>query len=134
MRQFIRHPSSIPLEYSVKDIPSDPQSMLNISEGGLSFISKNRLELGSLITITIKTLKPDTQLIGRVVWNNELDSGEYLVGVKFTESEHYRARMVEQICYIEQYRRRIFEEEGRDLSSEEAANEWISHYASRFPD
>lgn len=134
MRQFIRHPTSIPLEFSVDDYQEDMRNMYNISEGGVSFVCKNKIEVGAIIRIAIRTLKPDIELVGRVVWNNLLDTGEYLVGVKFTESEHYRARMVEQVCYIEEYKKKVFQEEGRELSSEEAANEWISRYASRFPD
>ena len=42
--------------------------------------------------------------------------------------------MVEQICHIEQYRREVLKKEGRRLSSEEAASEWIVKYASDFPD
>lgn len=134
MRQYIRHPTSIPLEFSVDDYQVDTRTMNNISEGGVSFICKNKIEVGAVIKISIKSIRPDIELIGSVVWNNKLDSGEYLVGVKFTESEHYRARMVEQVCYIEEYRKKVLQEEGRELSSEEAANEWISRYASRFPD
>lgn len=134
MRQFIRHPSEIPLEFVVDNHPSDPQSMRDISEGGLSFICHNKLELGSEITITIKVLNPEIALHGRVVWNHPLDSGKYLVGVKFNETEHFRARMAEQICHIEHYRREVSREEGRELTSEEAANEWISRYAAKFPD
>lgn len=134
MRQFIRHPTSIPLEFSVDNYQTDMRNMYNISEGGVSFVCKNKIEVGATIRISIKTLRPAVELVGKVVWNNPLESGEYLVGVKFTESEHYRARMVEQVCYIEEYRQKILQEEGRELSSEEAANEWICHYASRFPD
>jgi hypothetical protein len=134
MRQFIRHPTSIPLDFSVEDQQEDARSTYNISEGGVSFICNHKIEVGAAIKISIKTIKPDIELVGRVVWNNKLDTGGYLVGVKFTEDEHYRARMVEQVCYIEDYRNKVLQEEGRELSSEEAANEWISRYASRFPD
>ena len=45
----------------------------------------------------------------------------------------YAVRMVEQVCHIESYRQRLSQERGRDISSEEAAQEWISHYAADFP-
>jgi hypothetical protein len=41
--------------------------------------------------------------------------------------------MVEQICCIEHYREEILLNEGRELSCEEAATEWISTYAAQFP-
>jgi len=134
MRQFIRHPATIPLEYSIKDTHSSPQSMRNISEGGVSFICTDKLEVGAEIVITIRTIDPEVELIGRVVWNSNLPNGQYLVGVKFAEQEHYRARMVEQVCHIEQYRQAVFREEGRLLSIEQAAQEWILRYAERFPE
>jgi hypothetical protein len=45
-----------------------------------------------------------------------------------------RARMVEQVCHIENYKKVVYQAEGRLLTAEEAAMEWISKYASQFPD
>ena len=42
--------------------------------------------------------------------------------------------MVAQFCQIEDYRRDMAETEGRLLSSEEAAKEWIVQYAEDFAD
>jgi hypothetical protein len=42
-------------------------------------------------------------------------------------------RMVEHICYIEHSRRTVRESQGRTLSSQEAAIEWIEYYADIFP-
>jgi hypothetical protein len=41
--------------------------------------------------------------------------------------------MVEQVCAIDRYRRQVLEQEGRTLSRDEAASEWITKYAGRFP-
>jgi len=41
--------------------------------------------------------------------------------------------MVEQLCYIERYRREVREKEGRELDSSSAAAEWIAKYAANFP-
>ena len=58
----------------------------------------------------------------------------YDVGVAFDEAATlFAVRMVEQLCRIEEYRRRVAEEEGRQLSSEQAAEEWIRRYAASFP-
>ena len=40
--------------------------------------------------------------------------------------------MVAQICQIEDYKRGVAQHEGRALSSEEAAREWIGTYAEEF--
>ncbi len=43
-------------------------------------------------------------------------------------------RMVEQVCHIERYRADVLEREGRALTGEQAAEEWIKRYAEDFPD
>jgi Tfp pilus assembly protein PilZ len=135
MREYIRHPSSIPLEVKIADLP-DPQSeyMNNISLGGLSFHSKNKLDDGALIVIRIPMLKENVQINGQVAWCRKHESS-YEVGVRFRDREEaFRTRMVEQICHIEQYRREVMERERRQLTSEEAAIEWIKKYAASFPE
>jgi hypothetical protein len=42
--------------------------------------------------------------------------------------------MVQQVCSIENYRREVQQREGRALTTQEAASEWIAKYAGRFPD
>jgi hypothetical protein len=48
--------------------------------------------------------------------------------------EAFKVRMVEQICHIEHYRKEVLASEGRRLTTQEAATEWISKYSSKFPD
>ena len=60
---------------------------------------------------------------------------DFELGVEFLNADDaFRARMVEQVCYIENYKLTVFREEGRRLSLEEAAREWISKFASDFPE
>ena len=40
--------------------------------------------------------------------------------------------MVEQVCHIESYLRRVREREGRSLTAEQAAREWIGSHAEGF--
>lgn len=40
--------------------------------------------------------------------------------------------MAAQVCRIRQYRQEVFEKEGRQLSYDEAALEWIERFAERF--
>jgi len=51
-----------------------------------------------------------------------------------SENEAFRMRMFEQVCHIEAYRKEKQSREGRKLSREEAAAEWISSYAAGFPE
>ncbi|MEQ8937648.1 MAG: PilZ domain-containing protein, partial [Gammaproteobacteria bacterium] len=50
-----------------------------------------------------------------------------------SKQKMFLLRMVEQLCHIEHYRNEIARVEGRELSSEQAAQEWISKYAESFP-
>ena len=77
---------------------------------------------------------PDYSATGKVVWCREASLG-YEAGVQFdVPDESFKARMVAQFCQIEDYRRELREREGRNLSSEEAAREWIMRYAAEFAD
>jgi len=56
------------------------------------------------------------------------------IGIQFLdENDSFRVRMVEQICHIEQYKQEVFDKDGRQLSGEQAAVEWIQKYATDFP-
>ncbi len=48
--------------------------------------------------------------------------------------EAFQARMRAQCEAIQQYRSKVVREEGRDLTLEEAAMEWIEQYAGEFSD
>ena len=82
----------------------------------------------------IAYVEPAFEARARVAWcRPRRDGGGYEVGVSFLDAEDvFRARMVAQVCYIEDYRRSIARAEGRELSSEEAAGEWIAKYAHNF--
>ncbi|MCU7813066.1 MAG: PilZ domain-containing protein, partial [Candidatus Thiodiazotropha sp. (ex Notomyrtea botanica)] len=91
------------------------------------------VEPGLEIHFAIPITPPQFHATGVVVWCRR-EGEEYQVGVKFTEEETaYAVRMVEQLCYIEHYRQSVRETEGRLLSGEEAALEWIDKYADHFP-
>ena len=133
MRKYIRHPSDIPIEFNVKQVKVEKHLLSNISIGGVAIRTDERIEIGRLIDLKIDAVSPSFTASGRVAWC--LKRGDaYDVGIQFVEPEDaYRVRMVEQICHIEQYKKDIFELEGRQLSGEEAALEWISKFASEFP-
>ncbi len=135
MRRFIRHPTEIPIQIrrDRRRVAAAPE-MLNVSLGGLAFLSQADLEPGSIVLLRIPFVRPQFSSRARVVWCSAAN-GAYEVGVEFLDVEDaYRGRLVEQICHIEQYRRDVLKGEGRPLTSEEAAAEWIARYASGFPD
>ena len=72
-------------------------------------------------------------ITGVVVWCTQIDEN-YEIGVRFCDTRNaFRIRILEQLCHIENYRQERQKSEGRNLSREEAAQEWISRYAYNFP-
>ena len=134
LRQFLRHPSNIPIEYSLKElVVNEKEYLCNISTGGLCFRSKFQIERGKLIHITIPISHPHFEADGVVVWTRPIE-GHFEVGVQFGDPDkEFAVRMVQQICHIEDYKKRVLDDEGRIISSEEAALEWIEKYADEFP-
>ncbi len=134
MRQFIRHPTDIPIEYTIgESIAYSNEYLKNISRGGLCFCVDVNIEPGFAILIRIPICMPVFKAKGFVVWCHKTKE-KYEVGVKFADTgTEFSVRNVEQICYIEEYKKKVLKKEGRKLSGEEAAMEWIEKYAKDFP-
>ena len=134
MRTYIRHPADIPVQIEVNSQPAQqPRRTSNVSYGGLAFIADSFLEPGTQIRICIDVIDPKFDVIA-IVSHCRQKSGQYLIGVEFIHRDDlFIARMVEQICHIQHYKQMVADDEGRELSTQEAASEWIRKYASRFP-
>lgn len=131
-REYIRHPSNIPLEVVLGKI-SEACLALDVAEGGLCFISEHAADLQQGITIAFPLCTPTFTVDGFVRWCLKTGN-QYLVGVAFrSDAINYAVRMVEQVCHIENYREQIKQQQGIELSSQEAANQWIQKYAAEFP-
>ncbi len=135
-RRFIRHPADIPVDIqstSQAEADAPTERIRNISYGGLAIDSDHAWQVGDTLSMSIHVVEPAFDVTGRVAWCHAVD-GHFELGIEFLdEVQGYRARMVEQVCQIEIYRRRILEQEGRELGSKDAALEWIQHYARSFP-
>lgn len=138
IRKFIRHPADVPIQVTLdwvedEDDEDADQTITNVSLGGLAFNSSKPLEVLQRVRISIPVLQQENHLVGNVVWCDKSNSG-YEIGVEFEHSrDAFRLRMIEQICHIEHYRKEVEQQEGRKLSSQDAAREWISKYAGDFP-
>jgi hypothetical protein len=133
MRKYIRHPSDIPIEFSVEGEAVGKQSLHDVGFGGLSFSSTERIPPGTQISISIPFVNPPFESSVVVKWCRKRGK-EYDIGVAFSDPDDaFRARMIEQICHIEHYKREALTKEGRKLTGEEAASEWIKRFASKFP-
>ncbi len=141
MRKFVRHPSSIPIEISVGRAQNEPEprnipelvnipQFVNISHGGFACAVDEPIAVGSSIQLRIPRIWPDYRGCGVVVWCRETPP-RFEVGIEFGQQDSFKAKMVEQLCQIEHYRK-VAQDEGRELSSEQAADEWIALYACEF--
>jgi hypothetical protein len=133
MRSYIRHPSDIPIQVTVSDVFDENGQLNNVSYGGLAFDAEDPIETGTLLKIHIAVVKPEFEAEG-VVTRCSREQDHYVVGIEFThQNDVFVARMVEQICHIEHYKREVREREGRHLTGHQAAQEWIAKYAGSFP-
>ena len=135
-RQYLRHPTDIPIAFRLgSTVEPCREQLRDVGHGGLCIKSSFRIDPGTRIEIEIPIAVPPFVADGVVVWCHRTKNGAaYQVGVRFEGMETaYAVRMVEQICYIEHYRRDIRRREGREVSSEEAAREWVDRFAAGFP-
>jgi hypothetical protein len=135
MRQFIRHPVDVPIEIRTEHAaPGAAVQTHDISVGGLAVHSVEPVTPGAMIEVRIPYVEPAFAARARVAWCRPHRAGGHELGVSFLDAEDaFLARMVEQVCYIEDYRKSVARLEGRHLSSEDAAHEWIEKYAAKFP-
>ncbi|WP_374440395.1 PilZ domain-containing protein [Pseudomonas panipatensis] len=134
MRQFLRHPCDLPVELIIRKQTFLPrQRLYNISLGGVACNAPRGFRRGTSIELHIPLLGDAARYPGVVAWSRKL-TDDYLVGIAFIDEDTlFRARMVEQVCQIEHYRRRRELESGEVQSIESTALEWIAHNAADFP-
>lgn len=134
MRNFIRHPSNIPIDFQFEEVATEgSENLKNFSFGGLSFNSKRVLSVGTIISIKIPLIQPVFQAVGRVSWCRP-ENKQFEVGIEFLDKDDmFCTRMVEQIFHIEEYRQEVLKKEGRKMSSKNAAQEWIQKFVPQFP-
>jgi len=134
MIRFIRHPADIPIEVKAHgQLVHETHNTFNLSASGLAFRCGREFSPGDIVRIRIPFVRPPFEVEARVAWC-KAHEGRFELGVEFLDQDDaFLARMVEQVCHIENYQKTIYREEGRLLSPEEAATEWISKFASRFP-
>lgn len=135
-RHFIRHPFHLPIR--VRRTPAAARASetrtFNVSEGGLAFVWSRRLQHGASLLILIPVRTKIFELAASVVYSRKIPRKQaYLTGVCFHDaSTAFRAKLAEETLEIIDYQRRICVREGRQVSEEEAAAEWVRRYAASF--
>jgi hypothetical protein len=131
--RFIRHPAGFPTR--LRRAWRTPGAGARVQGSGLGLLLRTRryVRPGTSMAVAIDAAGERHGFEAEVVVMRQQGS-RFEVGLWMSdEDSSYRLRMVEQVCHIEAYRRRVEREEGRSLSSEAAALEWIERYAGSFP-
>jgi hypothetical protein len=103
-------------------------SMMDISVDGLSFKSDKKYKQGIIIQIDIPLVVPTLSAIAEVEWCQPLKDN-FDVGVKFLEiTKGFRIKAVEQLKYLDEYRKKILFTEGRTISPEQAKTELREYF------
>jgi hypothetical protein len=133
IRIYKRSKSDLPIDVSLDNEANAEKDFLNdISLGGLSFKSKVPIQKNKIIEITMPLTYPIFQVIGRVLWSRK-EGDYYLVGVKFViPVNELTIEAVEEVCDIDEYKNEVYRKDGRILSSEDAAVEWLNAYIKEF--
>ena len=139
-RRFMRHPMCLPLTYDVlKKVKSlKPKGLksktINVSRGGLLFSAKKSIDTDSVILINIPFQNKTFKIKAKVVHcSKNCDTNLYSVGVAFLRpNEAFKVKLIEQMYLISEYRDLRSVELGKEISLQEASEEWITRYSKRF--
>ncbi len=130
---FIRHPAELPIQFRHCQVTSRTPQHLDSTTCGLCFLSDSHVTKGAILEVSIPIRDWTYRFIGRVIKTCRLDAAHKLWICFGSQADAFQARMAEQICQIEVYRNTVRKREGRTISSELAAREWVAKYAACFP-
>lgn len=126
---YIQHPNNVDIEFFPQSSVSSESDCLPL---GLICNQDTEYPLGTVLSVSHPQLSEELKIEAVVVWCRRQKNG-YQIGLGFrTEEDLYRVRMLEQLCHIQLYQKEM-RSEGRKLSQENAAKEWIAQYAAHFP-
>ncbi|MBN1687575.1 MAG: PilZ domain-containing protein [Candidatus Omnitrophica bacterium] len=134
-RKFYRHPLCMPIQY--QDLISknlERSSSVDLSEGGMCVLGNRFIAKGTRVQVKVPVGDQIFQIVGQIAYCNRVSSlDRYRIGVEFLDQTSvFRTKLAVQVHEIQQYRKRVSSEIGRDVSEEEAARQWIEKYAQHF--
>ena len=130
---FIRHPTELPIQFRHCQVTSRTPEPLDSTTCGLCFLSDSHVTKGAILEVSIPIRDWTYRFVGRVIRTCRLDAAHKLWVCFGSQADAFQARMAEQMCHIEVYRDTVRKREGRTISSELAAREWVAKYAACFP-
>jgi c-di-GMP-binding flagellar brake protein YcgR len=135
-RKYIRHLFVSPLEFQIEEAPAEMEKThtVNVSEGGLMFVSRRSVDVGAMIKLSMPLYGKMFIISAKVMHvEKNAESGLFDIGVVFvTYSDAFKVKLIEQIYLIEEYRVLRSLQLGREMTIQEASQEWIKRYSERF--
>lgn len=134
-RRFIRHLLVSPLEFQIsEDEDFEKTETVNVSEGGLLFMSKKDVPSGTLIKLQVPLYDKVFKVNAKIVYSEKDEAtGLYRIGVTFVNyADAFKVKLIEQIYLIEEYRVLRSLQLGKEITLPEASREWIKRYSERF--
>ncbi|MDP3730831.1 MAG: PilZ domain-containing protein [Candidatus Omnitrophota bacterium] len=135
-RRFIRHPVCYPLEFEhAPGKIKERTKALNVSEGGLLFLSRHPLKKNEIIILKMPLQDKVFRVKAKVmhVTKDSENTDLFNVGVSFYRySDAFKVKLVEQLYLIDEYRILRSLQLGHELSMQKASEEWIKRYSKRF--
>jgi len=133
---FIYHPENLSLNTRyIKQLPELDQDELKSGKStlGLCFTSKKHHLPGSNLEITIPVRGDRHKFIGLVVFIRKIEQG-YKTGIWLrSQTDACRARILEQICYIDGYLENRQKQSKVPINTDQEIEGWISRNAALFP-
>lgn len=135
-RHFIRHPICYPLEFehAPKKIVEKTRT-LNVSEGGLLFLSRHALKRGESIILKMPLQNKIFKVKARVMHmiKDAENPSLFNIGVSFYRyADAFKVKLVEQLYLIDEYRILRSLQLGYEITMQKASEEWIKRYSKRF--
>lgn len=134
LQLFIRHPEQIAIELTPSHSCSYEHSAPSAPALGLICSSPTPFTKGSALNVNFPEAPFTRHAITGTVLKCTPQHQHYELAIEFNSADStMHLRMVEQQAYISLYQQHIAHYQGRILSEDAAALEWIERYAAWFP-
>src|ERR1051326_1767671 len=134
-RRYARHPIRVPIDVCPRAGSAEFVSCVaDLSESGLSFEAPHALATDTMIDISLRVVDQRFRVVAIVVRCLAAEGSDtYRVGIAFVHpAMAFRMKIAEQVLRIQELRRTLCAELGREVTMEEAAKEWVDNYAKEF--
>jgi PilZ domain len=134
-RRSARHPIRVPIDVRPRAGSAQFVSCVaDLSQSGLSFASPHAIATDTVIDISLPIGDQRFSVAATVVRCLAAEGRDsYRIGIAFLHpAMAFRMKIAEQVLRIQELRRTLSAELGRDVSVEEAAKQWVDNYAKEF--